>query len=188
MDMSDTIAPNSEQLNAEDLLAGAVVVTITSVEKGTNDQPVFIHTAEYPGRTYRPAKSMRRVMVAAWGIHADEYVGRRMQLFNDPSVKWAGKPVGGIRISALSHISEPLQVALTVARGKREPWIVQPLKAGDALEPHRSALTAATTMQELQAAGEAAGKAGVTGVQQVIELKDARKVELAEVVEDGQQG
>lgn len=127
MDISGTIEPNSEQVNAEDLLAGPVTVTITGVEKGTADQPVFIRLQEYPGRTFRPAKSMRRILVAAWGSEAASYVGRRMTIYNDPTVKWGGQAVGGVRISALSDITAPLTVALTVTRGKRAPFTVAPL-------------------------------------------------------------
>jgi hypothetical protein len=35
--------------------------------------------------------------------------------------------VGGLRISHLSHIPKPLSLALTVTRGKRAPYVVQPL-------------------------------------------------------------
>lgn len=128
MDIADTIAPNSEQVNAEDFLAGPRTVTITAVEKGTADQPVFIHLAEFEGRTYRPAKSMRRLLIVCWGAEASAYVGRRLELYQDPTVRWGGKEVGGIRISRLSHISGPQTVNLTVSRGKRAPFTVQPLE------------------------------------------------------------
>jgi len=127
MDITDTITPNSEQLNAEDLLVGPRTYTVTGVEEGTADQPVFIHLSEVPGRTYRPAKTMRRVLIACWGTEASNYVGRRMTLFNDQTVMWAGKPVGGIRIAALSHIDEAKEINLTVTRGKRALFVVQPL-------------------------------------------------------------
>jgi len=35
--------------------------------------------------------------------------------------------VGGIRVSAMSHIEKRLVVALTVTRGKRAPYVVEPL-------------------------------------------------------------
>lgn len=127
MDMTDTIVPNSEQLNAEDLLTGPLTVTITGVEKGTKDQPVFIRLQEFPDRTYRPAKSMRRVLAACWGVDSSAYIGRQLTIYNDPTVSWGGKPVGGIRISHLSHIDETKELHLTVTRGKRAPFIVQPL-------------------------------------------------------------
>jgi hypothetical protein len=129
MDISDTIIANSEQVGADDLLAGPVTATITGVEKGTAEQPVFIHLDAFPGRTYRPAKSMRRILIAAWGAESSTYIGRSITVYNDPTVRWAGQAVGGVRISGLSHIDKPLTVALTVSRGKRSPYVVQPIAA-----------------------------------------------------------
>src|SRR5690606_22480721 len=128
MDLSDTIAPKSDQLNAEDLLAAPVTVTVEEVRKGTAEQPVVIHLAEFPGRPFKPSKSVRRLLVAAWGKDASVYTGRRMTLYRDPTVKWAGEAVGGIRVSHLSHIDKPLSVALTVTRGQRKVHVVEPLR------------------------------------------------------------
>ena len=119
MDLTQTIQPNSDQVNADDLMSGERVVTITSVEAGSSEQPVFIHLAEFPGRTYRPSKSMRRVLVAAWGKEADVYAGRRLTLYRDPDVTFGRDKVGGIKIAAMSHIDKPIALALTATRGKR---------------------------------------------------------------------
>lgn len=127
MDISDTIAPKSDQLNAEDLIAGPRTVTITDIRRGSADQPVDIVLAEFPGRAFRPSKTVRRILVVVWGAEADAYVGRRMTIYRDPKVKWSGQEVGGIRVSHLSHIEKPLTVSLTVTRGKREPHKVLPL-------------------------------------------------------------
>jgi hypothetical protein len=128
MDISGTIEPNSEQINAEDLLAGPRTVTVTGVEKGTTEQPVFVHLAEFPGRTFRPAKSVRRIIVAAWGAEASAYTGRRLTIYNDHTVRWAGQEIGGVRISHMSDLSEPLTVLLSVSRGKRQAVTIQPLE------------------------------------------------------------
>ena len=127
MNLNETIAPDSTQLNAEDMLAGPITVTVTGVEKGTPDQPVNILLAEFPDRAYRPCKSMRRVLVAAWGADASVYTGRRITLFCDPTVKWGGAAVGGVRISHLSDIKGRLTLSLTTTRGKRSPFTVDPL-------------------------------------------------------------
>lgn len=187
MDISRTVEPKSDQQNFDDYLAGPKTVTVAEVKKGSAEQPVEVHLVEFPGRPYKPAKSMRRVLVAAWGPDAKTYAGRRITLYGDPTIRFGGQEVGGIRIGALSHIEKPLQLALTVTRGKRAPFIVQPIRDEGALKPHLSALTAATSMEELQAAWEAAVAEGVANAPAVVELKDARKAELAEVVEDGQQ-
>lgn len=137
MDISSTIAPKSDQLNAEDLLVGPKTVTIKAVSRGDADQPVNVTLIEFgDGRPFKPCKSMRRVMVAAWGPDASTYQGRRMTLYCDPSVRFGGQEVGGIRISHMSDIDQPLKVALTVTRGRRAPYIVDPLPArSDAITP-----------------------------------------------------
>ena len=127
MDVSETTAPKSDQQNFDDYLGGSKTVTVSGVKAGSTEQPVEIHLVEFPGRPFKPSKSMRRVLVAAWGADSSVYTGRQMTLFGDPAVKFGGQAVGGIRIAALSHLEKPLTVSLTVTRGKRAPFIVQPL-------------------------------------------------------------
>ena len=127
MDISETTAPRSDQQNYDDYIAGPKTVTVTEGRKGTAEQPVEIHLAEFPGRPYKPSKSMRRVIVAAWGAEASAYTGRRLTLYGDPEVTFGREKVGGIKISHLSHIDKPLSIALTVTRGKRAPFTVMPL-------------------------------------------------------------
>lgn len=127
MDITETLAPKSDQLNAEDLLTGPRTVTIEKVTKGSVEQPVDIHLVEFPGRPFKPSKTVRRIIVAAWGAEASNYTGRRMTLYRDPAVRFGGQDVGGIRISHISHIDKRITLALTVTRGKRAPFVVDPL-------------------------------------------------------------
>jgi len=149
MDISSTIVPKSDQLNAEDLLTGPRTFTVEKVTAGSAEQPVDIHLVEFPGRPFRPSKTVRRILVNAWGAEASAYVGRRMTLYRDPAVKFGGMDVGGIRVSHLSHIDKPLSVALTVSRGKRQPYTVRPLT--DAAPAWTAAVAAASTEDELRA-------------------------------------
>ena len=126
MDISDTILAKSDQINAVDL-AVPVTVTVEGVEVVGGDQPVNIFVTEFPGKAYRPSKSMRRVLVKLWGPRSADYAGRRLTIYNDPSVTWAGKAVGGIRISHASHIDRPVTMSLALAKGKLAPFTVQPL-------------------------------------------------------------
>lgn len=175
MDISSTTEPKSDQQNYDDYIAGPKTVTVTEVKKGSAEQPVELHLAEFPGRPYKPGKSMRRVLVTCWGAEASEYVGRKLTLYGDPTIKFGGQDVGGIRIAALSHITEAKSISLTVTRGKRAPFVVQPL--GDPA-PHIAALNAATTLAELKTAFDASVAAGVGSYPDVRALKDARKAEL----------
>lgn len=157
MDLTQTIEPRSDQLNADDLISGPRDVTITGVTAGTAEQPVNIELAEYPGRPYKPAKSMRRVLVTAWGPDSDAYTGRRMRLYRDPSVRFGRDEVGGIRISHLSDIDGPVQLALTVTRDKRARYVVEPLPPA-AVPPSVTdeAIEQAATVDELRALWAAA--------------------------------
>lgn len=141
MDLTESIVPRSDQANAEDLISGPRTVTIVEVRPGSAEQPVEIVTNEFgPGRPFKPSKTVRRILVAAWGPDSAAYIGRRMTLYRDPAVRFGGDAVGGIRISHLSHITKPLTLALTITRGKRAPHVVQPLKeeAPAAVDPSRA--------------------------------------------------
>lgn len=127
MDIAATTAPKSDQQNFDDYSAGPKTVTVSEVRPGTSEQPVEVHLVEFPGRPYKPSKSMRRVLVAAWGAESAPWVGRRMTLVGDPTVKFGGVIVGGIKIGALSHIDKRLTISLTVTKGKRAPHVVEPL-------------------------------------------------------------
>ena len=134
MDIGDTILAKSDQVNAVDL-AVPVTVTVEGVDVVGGDQPVNIHLREFPGKAYRPSKSMRRVLVKLWGPRSADYAGRRLTIYNDPTVTWAGKAVGGIRISHASHIDKPVTMSLALAKGKLAPFTVQPLPDAPAPPP-----------------------------------------------------
>lgn len=130
VDMSLHIAAKSDQLNADDLMGRDLTIKITKVSASADaaDQPVSIHFEGDGGKPYKPCKSMRRVMVQAWGVDGQAYVGRSMTLYRDDKVMFGGIQVGGIRISHMSHIDREKVMALTATRGKKAPYSVKPLK------------------------------------------------------------
>ena len=127
--LADTIAPKSDQLNADDLITGPITVTITNVSRGSKDQPVSI--AINDRMPFKPCKTMRRVLIKAWGDDGKKWIGRSMTLYCDPSVKFGGVAVGGIRISHLSHIDKPLDLMLTTSRARKSQTVIQPLVLED---------------------------------------------------------
>jgi hypothetical protein len=126
MDLTESIAPRSDQVNADDLIAGPITYTVREVIQGKAEQPFDFLLVE-TDRAYRPSKTMRRVIVNAWGPEASNYAGRRLTLYRDPSITFGRERVGGIRISHMSHIDGPKEVMAQVTRGKREKFTVQPL-------------------------------------------------------------
>ena len=162
IDISKTIAPKSDQLNADDLIAGPKTITVTGIKLVAEDQPVAIHFEGDDGKPYKPCKSMRRVLIKAWGPNGAAYVGRSMTLFLDEQVRFGGAAVGGIRISHLTAIDKPLSMALTATRGTKKAYTVQPLAVQ---QPDKSALKAvldqiatSTGKEGLSKAKEMAGK------------------------------
>lgn len=120
-DLSDTVAPKSDQMDAEDLHAGPLTFTVKEVRRASSaEQPIDVHLNEFE-RPWRPAKTVRRILIAAWGSDGAKYVGRRLTLFCDPTVKFGGIAVGGIRVSHMSDLPDgkPLKVVLMETKGKR---------------------------------------------------------------------
>jgi hypothetical protein len=126
--MTKTIAPKSDQMNADDLIGGATkTIKITKVSIVMGEQPVSIHYEGDEGKPYKPGKSMRRVLVSLWGADANLYAGRYLTLYNDDKVTFGGVATGGIRISHMSHIDKQVTLALTTTRSNRKPFTVKPL-------------------------------------------------------------
>lgn len=130
--MSDTIIAKSDQLNAEDLMEPITIkVTGVKIKKGS-DQPAIINFEGDKGKPYKPGLTCRRILARLWGDcedGADTYNGRLITLYVDPTVKWGGQAVGGLRISHMSHIDQDTTLPLTVTRGVKKPYTIKRLDA-----------------------------------------------------------
>ncbi len=124
--LRDTIAPKSDQLNADDLISGPITVRIIGVRRGAKDQPVIVDI-DGGFQPYKPCLSMRRVMIKAWGDNGMAWVGKSMSLYCDPDVKFGKVAMGGIRISHMSHINDTFDIMLTTTRARRANFRVEPL-------------------------------------------------------------
>lgn len=151
--MRVTIEKKTDQLNYEDFLGGVTrVVTIAGVKAGTKEQQYDI-AIEGDKRVWRPAVTVLKILVAAWGDDATEWVGRRAELYGDPAVTFGREVVGGIRVSRVSHIDGPVTANLTETRGKRKKHTVEPLPDAPAqpAAPSEADVTASTDTTELRA-------------------------------------
>lgn len=129
--------------------------------------------------TAHACKSMSRVLVAAWGPDAKTYVGRSLTLYRDPTVKWGGLEVGGIRISHMTRIDAAMTMALTATKGSRKPYTVKPLTAptDDGLAAARQAIANAQTLEALKTVWSS--KAMAPFRDRLQSELDARKSELS---------
>jgi hypothetical protein len=165
--LSDTIVPKSDQLNADSLLSGPLTIMVTGVSRGNAEQPVTIHYADDNGMPYKPCKSMRKVLIFAWGDDGREWIGKSMTLYNNPDVKWGGVKVGGIRISHLSHIKSDIAISLASTKGKKESHTIKLLqvkKAAPAKPAAEQAPSAPDTSKHL-ADLKAAARQGMAALQ-----------------------
>lgn len=130
-DITDTLKADSTQLNAIDFPPGTSrTYTIESVRvvPGAKDRPVNIRLAEDPdGREFRPSKGMRRILAACWGPDSDTWVGKRFTIYADPSVRYAGKSIGGLKVSHVSHIDAAKKLPLRESESVTTIHTVQPL-------------------------------------------------------------
>lgn len=125
MDISQDLVTRSDQLNADDLLGGQILVHVQGAARRGDDGRVIVRLA---GRLpWAPCKTMLRLLVHAWGPETDAWVGRWLLLYRDPKVTFGGDEVGGIRVRAMSHIARPLRLALNASKGKKALWTVEPL-------------------------------------------------------------
>ena len=151
MDISDTLAPKSDQLDAIDLLSGPRVFTVSDVTQGNAEQPVQIHLAEFP-RPWRPGVTMRRLIFKMWGGQGKEYVGRKVELYNDETVTFGNDRTGGIRIRSMSHIGPKARTeTLPSSRGKYGKFTVQPLPDEQPQQPAPTAdaIACCTDLQQI---------------------------------------
>ena len=192
MDITDALAPKSDQLDAIELVNPRTFTIDQGSRLGNREgQPVVeIRLVDFP-RVWRPSKGMLDAIVAIWGTNAAEWAGQTVTLYNDREVTFGKDKVGGVRISAMSGIDKPTTVQIR-GRGqgaRKIPWEVQPIATTPTPDPtpHLAAITTADTIDTLIAAWNDAGKAGVTGNPNVIAAKDKRKAELTAKNDDGQE-
>lgn len=127
-DISETLAPKSDQLDNIDLRGSDPrVFTVTRVDVNAGaDQPVVVHLAEFD-RPWKPGKNMRRVLAFCWGRESDNWVGKQVELFSDERVRFGNETPGGTRISRLSGIDGPKSCPVMLSQGRAGVYKVDPL-------------------------------------------------------------
>lgn len=183
-----TIEAKSDQLNADDLIGGPRTIKVTRVKVNTSDdQPVWVYFDGDNNKPFKPCKTVRRLLIQVWGDDADQYAGRSMTIYLDPSVKYGGMAVGGIRVSHASNLDAPRKFFLAETRGKKRQHTVHPLQESAQPEPGGNQVALQVAIAHLDSAQTMADLAAVwsshTSLQNIPDFekrKDARKAELSE--------
>ena len=151
MDITDALAPASDQLDAVELVNPRTFTIDSGSGLGQRDGKTVaeIRLVGFP-RVWRPSKGMLDVLAACWGTDAKQWVGHRVTLYNDPDVMFGREKVGGIRISHLSHIGKPRSVVIrSSGAGRKKAWPVEPLPDAPT-EPTAEQVAASTDQNELR--------------------------------------
>lgn len=183
-DLRATIIPKSDQLNADQLVTGPMDITVTDVRLANSpDQPVIVHYEGDGGRPFKPCKTMRRVLILAWGENGRAWIGRSMRLYHAPEVKFGGSAVGGIRISHMTDIPRDINVSLSETKGKKLPHVIRRMAPPAAIDT--TAIDTAADLDALKRAFAAAYRAAkdeaVRGRLKV--ASDMRKAVLTAIAE-----
>ena len=118
-DLAGSVKTKSDQLNADDLISGALTGRIIRITKGaTPEQPVNIQLSCWHV-PWRPCKTERRVLIALWGEDPAAWMGRTLRIQRDAMVAFGGENVGGVRIAGASHIKGEVSVMLNKSKGKK---------------------------------------------------------------------
>lgn len=151
--------PKSDQINADDLAAGqTLIITVRAVRPGPDAKQALDIVSDHP-RVYRPCLTMRRVLMACWGGVTDgqldpaAWVGKRIELYTDPTVRFGQEVTGGLRIRALSGIAKSWSSSLTTTKGKRALYTVGVLPDAPQ-QPAKPAAVAPTELPKFVAAVE----------------------------------
>ena len=130
VDISHALAAKSDQLNAMDIMGAEPIIRIREVkDTKAPQQPVWIYFDGDNGKPWKPSKGMLRILGAGWGFESDAWLGRHVQIFCEPTVKYAGEEVGGVQIRAMSDIKQAgLNAVLAISKTKRTPFKVAFLK------------------------------------------------------------
>ena len=123
IDVSGFTAAKSDQINADDLIAGPIRVRIARVVMHKRAEQALEITLEGIPKVWRPCKTMGKVMSAVWGENAAKWCGECLELYRDPTTTWAGAAVGGIRISAVSKAG--FEGRLNLTKGKKAPFVIR---------------------------------------------------------------
>lgn len=133
MNIREFVKIKSDRLNFEDFIMGSQDFTIAKLGRKVDQGNVRL-LMFFEGREATPywvPKGMVKCLSnpEGWGeSEFSEWIGRKVRLFGEPTVVYAGKELGGIRISHISHIPAPYSTKITERRGVRIDYVISPLE------------------------------------------------------------
>lgn len=180
MDITDALAPTSDQLDAVELVNPRTFTIDTGSRLGSREGKTVaeVRLVDFP-RVWRPSKGMLDVLALCWGTDGKQWVGRRVTVYNDTEVMFGREKTGGVRISHLSHIDKARDLTIRApGQGKKQRWHVDPFADAAPTVPAQSEPTAAEVIActDLEILRE---WHAISGAERRAQIR-ARKAELTE--------
>lgn len=188
-DISFALEAKSDQLNALDILGNDRVIRVRDVQVRKGDQPVSVFFEGDNNRPWKPSLGMRRIIAGCWGTDSKNWIGKSAQIYCNPDVIYAGKPVGGIQIRAMSDIDQRgVRFTLAISKQKREPYQVRYLDTRRPAYPAEQFEQALPIMAAKMESGEMTLQQVIARCQQTGDLTQQQQaaLEAAEPKRDNQ--
>jgi hypothetical protein len=153
MNIREFVTIKSDRLNYENFIMGAKEFTISKLAKKTDQGKarLLIYFEGHEATPYWPSLGMIKCLSSpeGWGdAPFADWIGRRMTLFGEPTVVYAGKEIGGIQISHISHIKGEYSTKITLRRGMRIDFTIEPLATKTVSTPAPALQYPAATFDE----------------------------------------
>jgi hypothetical protein len=148
-DVTKALAAKSDQLNADDLIAGPLTIKITAVKVDNSaEQKIIVNFENDNKKPWKPCKTAGRCLAAIWGPDSSKWVGMSCTIYRDETVTWGGAIVGGIRVSHIKGIDKPRILNLSKTRGKKAQFVILPL--ADDFKANQSAFDVEYYLKKIQ--------------------------------------
>jgi len=151
--LQQALAPKSDQLNADDLIAANKIIVISGVNINLgSEQKIIINYYGDNGKSWKPSKGMGRVLTELLGGDPDKWVGETVELFRNKEIRFGKEKCGGIQIAGMSAVRNVTTLLITTAKGKKSSITINPIAAlGNAPAQQR---TQAPAQQQAEPANE----------------------------------
>lgn len=126
--LQQALAPKSDQLNADDLIAANKTIVISGVNINLgSEQKIIINYQGDNGKPWKPSKGMGRVLTEILGGDPDKWVGETVELFRNKEIRFGKEKCGGVQIAGMSAVRNLTTLLITTAKGKKSSITIQPI-------------------------------------------------------------
>lgn len=134
-DISGTVPSDADHLTADDLLSGPRVVQVTGLKmRSDKKRPVAIYLSGGL-KPWLPCKTMRKLLMNLFkSTNIAPLKGRYIRLYRDETVTYSGLKDPGVRLSAMSGMSQAETHHLPLNRHQKKAWKVVPLDPPKTIE------------------------------------------------------